>query len=697
MRFAPAILLSSLLVLAAACANIGNPSGGPRDEDPPIFISATPAAGATNVSKNKISLTFNELVNVKDPMTKVVVSPPSKRPPRVEALGRKINVQFDSLRPNTTYTIDFADAIEDNNEGNKLDGFAYTFSTGAEIDSLRISGMVLNARDLEPRKGILVGVHPEGNDSSFNTTPFIRLAKTNDKGEFVIRGLKEGNYRVFALDDKDGDYKYANPEEDIAFFPLTVTPSTEIVETPDTIFTPLGEVDTIIMRKRTRFLPNDILLRTFNSEKRPQYLTKSERIDSTRVFLKFNTTLTQLPDISVISPDGSEWSDYTLERNLANDSLVYWLPKRLVATDSLLLQTRYLRTDSTGNLALTTDTLKLFTIKPKVVKKDKNKDKDKNKNKLSVADSLARITFNIDIETPKEINTPLLIKLPVPAAHIDSAAFRLEQMVDTLWRPVRSKYHLSRQDSVSPRSFQIEYPWSYDTKYRLTVDTLAVQDLYGKVSRPAIKDFSTKKEEDYCSLRFTITGMDSIPAFVELLNTSDAVVATQPVKDNKVTFRFLSPGKYYARIIEDYNNNGIFDPGDYSPTNQTAPNSDTLNSTDSSTLNNTDSSTLNNTDSTANPQIKLRPGIKEPELAYYYPKVINLKKNWDKDENWDVFATAINLQKPDAVKKNKPERKKTDRTNNTGDLDEGDEEQPFAPTANPFDPNAAANRKKRRL
>ena len=110
--------------LAVSCASIGNPSGGPRDEDPPRFVRANPAPGSVNVTPQRINIDFDELVNVKDAFTKVVVSPPSKSVPRVSSSGHRVTVQFnDTLLPNTTYTIDFSNAIEDNNEGNKLQGF----------------------------------------------------------------------------------------------------------------------------------------------------------------------------------------------------------------------------------------------------------------------------------------------------------------------------------------------------------------------------------------------------------------------------------------------------------------------------------------------------------------------------------------------------------------------------------------------
>ncbi|MDE5872003.1 MAG: Ig-like domain-containing protein, partial [Muribaculaceae bacterium] len=129
------------VMLLWGCASIGNPSGGPRDEDPPRFVRANPAPGSVNVDPSNIHIDFNELINVKDAFQKVVLSPPGTSTPRVSTRGRRVVVNItDTLLPNTTYTIDFGDAIEDNNEANKLSGFAYTFSIGPTLDSLRISG-----------------------------------------------------------------------------------------------------------------------------------------------------------------------------------------------------------------------------------------------------------------------------------------------------------------------------------------------------------------------------------------------------------------------------------------------------------------------------------------------------------------------------------------------------------------------------
>ena len=221
--------------IMVACASIGRPEGGPRDEMPPVFIKSNPTQGQTNVKSNKIEIFFDENLKVDDASNKVVISPVQKAMPSIIANGKKVSVELrDTLIPNTTYTIDFSDAIRDLNEGNPVDGFALDFSTGDSIDSLRISGMLFEARNLEPAQGMIVGVYSNLADSAISTLPLERISKTNQLGQFTIRGLKPGYYRIFALNDKNRDYHW-DRSEDVAFYDVALSPSVEPIEVMDTL------------------------------------------------------------------------------------------------------------------------------------------------------------------------------------------------------------------------------------------------------------------------------------------------------------------------------------------------------------------------------------------------------------------------------------------------------------------------------
>lgn len=640
-------LTAVTLAMLSSCANIGTPSGGPRDEDPPRFLSANPPAGSLNVDKERMTLTFDELINVKDAFQKVVVSPTSKSVPRVSSQGRRVTIDFDSLAPNTTYTVDFADAIEDNNEGNKLQGFTYTFSTGPQLDSLRISGRVLGARNLEPQQGMIVGVHENMSDTAFSKTRLLRVAKTDDRGQFTIRGLAPGKYRVFALEDKDNDYAYSSPEEDLAFYDFVVEPSWRAVTAIDSIYNPLtGQLDSVTERTRTQFLPNDIVLRSFNSEVRQQYLAKSERLDSTRVYIKFNTRSDSLPRLSVIGhPDIK--SPGILEASERLDSLVWWLTPELMRTDSLQIVATYTRSDQNLVKSTATDTLGFFTKKLPTPKKPQKK------KRISYKDSIAAITtaFKMISPTTQDVHLPLEFEIPAPLSRFDTGAVHLSFAEDSVYRSVPEKFSVVQPDSLQPRKYMLDYPWEYGGKYRLEIDSLAATDIFGKPTLPLRHDFTVKQTGDYCSVLFHITGLPSeIPAFVELLNSSDAVQRTAPVEKGNAFFPFLTPGRFYARIILDLNGNGEYDTGNYDL------------------------------------------GL-QPELAYYYPKAINVKKNWDKEENWALFDTPVDMMKPAAVTKNKPASDKRRRDRKKDKEEEEEEDEIFDPTRNPFDPNDRGRRR----
>lgn len=689
----------------AGCASIGTPSGGPRDEEPPRFVSANPAPGALNVSNEHLNITFNELITVTDPMTKVAASPVQGGVPRITATGRRVNIVYDSLLPNTTYTLDFADAIADNNEGNKLQNFSYSFSTGPEIDTLRISGMVLGAQDAEPQQGILVGAYLDLSDTAFIKTPLLRIAKTDEYGRFSIRGLKALPYRIFALNDLNRDYKYNSFEEAVAFYPEPITPYSVSATALDTTFNILtGQVDTVIERSRTRFLPDDILLRSFTTAFRDNYLKSYERIDSTRLFIKFGTTFNTPPVLTPLNftPANPDW--VVMERTAGNDSLVYWLDPELLKVDSLRIAVAYPKNDSTLHPVTKIDSLYFIAKRPRITK-------NKKPVKLSVTDSLTRITFAFKAVTPSnaEIYDPVIVETPAPLASLDDNAYRLLQLNDTTWTPVSGNPKLLKADSLAVRRYAMEYPWVAGQKYKLEIDTLAARDLYGKASRPFKYEFTVKKPEEYSTISFRLNGLEpGDHAYVDLLAPGDKIIRSLPVKDDYVRFDNLAPGRYFARLILEETPDGIFTPGDYRLVPEDLhPDSLALRKErfDERARLLAEREALVLVSDTVLPPLpdlqlpSMRPDTLvvyslQPDVAYYYPKVINIKKNWDKEEIWDVFATAVDMQKPFELKKNRP----TVRGGKSGSstTDEEEDEDFFDPTANPFDPNQKAARQRNR-
>lgn len=191
-------LLAVACIAIVSCARMGQPDGGWYDETPPVITRTTPQDQGVNVRQKKLVIYFDEYIQVDNPTEKVVISPPQIEQPEIQASGKKIEVELkDSLMQNTTYTVDFSDAITDNNENNPLGNYTYTFSTGDHIDTLEVAGYVLNAKDLEPIKGILVGLYSDLSDTAFTTKPMLRVSRTDSRGRFVIKGIAPGSYRIY--------------------------------------------------------------------------------------------------------------------------------------------------------------------------------------------------------------------------------------------------------------------------------------------------------------------------------------------------------------------------------------------------------------------------------------------------------------------------------------------------------------------
>lgn len=632
------------IIIAAAvmysCANIGNPSGGPIDKTPPIFMRSNPTPNAVNVKDRKIEIFFDEIVTLKDPSTKIIVSPAQTEMPRMSALGRKVTVELvDSLLPNTTYTIDFSNSIQDNNEGNAIDNFAFAFSTGSVIDSMRVSGYVLDSRTLEPMQSAVVGLQSNLADSAFHKEKLQRVALTNDRGQFTIRNVSPGSYHIFALKDLDRDYKFGNPTEDIAFLDSIIVPSIGSREAADTVYNDLNEIDTIMRATRPAYFPNDILLSMFNEDRKSQYLANNLRVDSTRISLTFAAASDTLPSLSIVGRNDVPDQWYTLERSQTNDTLTYWIrPPHLVSADTLMVATTYLRTDTASNLSWGTDTLKFTFQRQKAKKKKKNEE----------TDSLEQIRF-MELHPlangTQEVYAPLLLQTGTPIERYSREAFHLQRKLqnDTTFYPAEIKSIALRDSTLNRRDLVLKVDWEPGAAYKLAVDSLAMTDIYGLQTKPLKVDFNVRKMEEYGNIVFNIPAVrDS--AIVELLDGTEKIVLRAPVKNHRAELLNLLPGKYYARLFIDRNGNGKYDTGNYDMHLQ-------------------------------------------PEETVYYPGAINLKKNWDVEQTWDIYATPIDKQKPEAIKKNKPERKKWEKVNTEKTETDEDEENGFSDFSNPNDPN----------
>lgn len=618
--------IALLLVIIGfyACASTGMPDGGPYDETPPKFVRATPEPNATNNKRKKISIEFDEYIKLDKASEKVIISPPQNEAPEVKVSGHRVLVEFfDTLRENTTYTIDFGDAIVDNNEDNPLGNFAYAFSTGEHIDTMEVSGTVLSADNLEPVKGIQVGLHKNLEDSAFVKLPFDRISRTDSRGHFTIRGVAPGKYRIYALMDGNQNYLFDSKTEAVAFLDSLVVPDMRPAMRQDTVWNALDTLayDTIYEVHYTRFLPDNLILRSFKEENPMQYLVKSEREQLNRFSLYFSAKADTLPTIKGL--DFDEKDAFIIESNPRNDTIRYWIKDTVMCErDTLTFQMDYLATDTLGQLVPKTDTLRMvnkidkkrrMALAEEALKKEEKERKKRAKKGDTLKVEPKFFAMSVDAPSNLDLNRNIVLKFEEPVEHIDTAAIHMAVKVDSLWEDIP---FILMGDSVVPRQYQILADWQPGQEYQLKIDSLGIKGIYGLYTNKVENQLKVKTLEDYGTLYLNIVGAGP-HAIVQLLNSSDGVVRQQPVTDkNTCDFYFLQPStKYYIRLFNDDNNNGVWDTGNYEEKRQ-------------------------------------------PEEVYYFPKVWEMKANFEFEETWDIHAVPLDKQKLDEIKKQKPDEAK---------------------------------------
>lgn len=663
-------MIAAILLLFLACARIGSPDGGPYDETPPKVVHTSPKFGAANEKNVKrVTIEFDEIVKIENASEKVVISPPQIQQPEIEANGRRVTVTLlDSLKPNMTYTIDFADAIVDNNEGNPYGDYAFTFSTGEQVDTFQVSGHVLNAENLEPIKGMLVGLYKVDSlqvlpDSVFRTQPFERISRTDSRGHFVVKGLAPGHYRAFALKDLNQNYIYDQRAEAVAFSDRLLSTSSRPDIRPDTVWHDSIHYDSIVYTPYTHYFPDDIVLTAFESALQDRHLLKSERPTLQQFSLYFTAGSDTLPRITGLNFDAKD--AFLVDASQHNDSLDYWIKDSLVYNlDTLQIQLDFFETDTTGNLAITTDTLRLVSkiskerlarerqeameewakeykqqvkaerrAAQRAEKENAQEKESKPEEKEGKQDKKKKKKDDDDIEIPPLPEEFLSYKInnlqsmdpdknidfvfEEPLETVDLSKIHFSMKVDTLFQPAK---FLFRQVPGKLKTYRLYAEWEADSTYQVEIDTAAFINIYGKRSEALKRTIRMRSLDSYSTLFVALQG-DWHDAIVQLLSGADKVVKSIKANNGHADFYFLTPGTYYLRLFRDLNGNDVWDTGDYDQHLQ-------------------------------------------PEPVYYYPDGLTLKAQWEITQNWNPTALPLAKQKPQKITKQKPDKERIIRNRN---------------------------------
>lgn len=213
----------ALMAGMGGCANIIPPTGGPRDSLPPVLLNASPADSTRSFQGKKIVLNFDEFVQVDNVQQNLLVSPVPLIPPTVESRLRTLTITMrDTLKPNTTYALDFGNSIKDFNEGNVLRNFTYVFSTGARLDSLQLGGRVTIAETGKTDSTLIVMLYQNTDDSAVLKERPRYIARVDSSGNFLFRYLEPGSFALYAVKD-DGARRYQSKTALFAFYDSTVT------------------------------------------------------------------------------------------------------------------------------------------------------------------------------------------------------------------------------------------------------------------------------------------------------------------------------------------------------------------------------------------------------------------------------------------------------------------------------------------
>ncbi|QIL39502.1 hypothetical protein G7074_09585 [Pedobacter sp. HDW13] len=492
----------STLLLLFGCASIQTPQGGPKDTTPPKVLSMTPKNQTRNFNAKKIVIEFDEYFNLKDEFKEFSISPDQEKAPELKKRGKRLEINLqDSLEKNTTYTLNFGKSVADVNEGNVVKNLSYVFSTGPEIDSLSVSGKVINSLSDEPEKDVTVFILPIERDTLFGKKRPSIYTTTDSAGTYKLNNLRKGTYKVYALKENSGggDKIYQQISDEIGFAkePIVIDKNLENIDLQ--IFKELAPEFRVLERK----LNNDgSLLITFNQQ------LKS-------------------PKITITEPAALD-AGKKVFFNKTNDTTKIWLND--MSFDSVKVAI-----NDQGKLLQTLN----FT----------RGKKDTYTRDVTISDNLLGGKLN-----PYQ---QLTLTFPFPVTGADpTKIILLEDSVK------RNNFEVIK-DSVDFLKYYIKYPWKVKKTYDLKLGASAFTAIFNAKNKEINKRFNLESGDAYTTLLLNVTVPDTSKRYVvQFLNEKKDIIKSFPIaKNQKITFSKYPAGKYMIRVIYDDNKNGIWDTG----------------------------------------------------------------------------------------------------------------------------------------
>lgn len=498
-----------ITLLITGCAKIVAPVGGPKDTTPPEVVKENPKNGAINFKEKMIKITFNEFVSLNNPLENIIFSPPLPTTADYTLKGKSLVIKWkDTLRENTTYSIILADAIKDFTEGNLLSIYQYAFSTGAQIDTLQLSGMIKNAETEQPEKGVFVFLYDRNIDSLPCSIRPTYLTRSNNEGRFDFKNVKQGTYKIFALKDINSNFIYDLQNEGIAFQKELVTPDTgktislaffNAKDTNQKILTPIN------LQKGAYKIPLKLSC-------------KSEK--------SIKTTLLYPPDIN-----------YHLQLNNSFDTLSYYFYEDFA--DSVVLQVKLPEWDITDTI----------TFSP--FKQPYRSGRNKTEQKLAIQ------SYNSgDLYKPLTLNFSYPIK---PNQNIETIIIKKgKDSNDTL----TERFQVN---GAFIKSFTVPFSFEPKESYILIFKDSLFYGWDGTTNDSLVLPFTMKSERDYGNLLMDyLVNDENMNYVIQLLDGNQKMIQQNTIsKNEKIVYEHLDPGNYKIKVIFDLNGNGIWDTGNY--------------------------------------------------------------------------------------------------------------------------------------